>query len=673
MGGENMAVHSKSSTPYMYEEWREFVNTGKIRSSSVRPEIAESWRRCVRAGVDPYGGVCKNILQREELENLLQRNRELIDISRPFLYKLYKFLKGSNFVVMLANAEGVIMEFFGDPYMDEEASMINFMKGGNWKEEYVGSTTIGIITRIKKPIQMTGAEHFCKKSHMWTCSAAPIFNATGDMIGIFNVSGPCSENHKHTLGMVVAAVEAIQYGLTIKNKNHELREISARMTNIFTSVSEAVVIIDKYGTIEQLNPVAEEIFGKNFIKGMALDELVVANDFARNEILNSSSGFQEIEATLKIESGYVECIVTGTPLKDENDHTNGMVIVIRPMEKVKSLVKRFSNVQAHFHFTDIIGKSSNMLKVIDIASKASESDVNVLLEGESGTGKEVFAQSIHNKSYRRKGPFIAVNCGAIPRELIGSELFGYSEGAFTGAKRGGRPGKFELASNGTIFLDEIGDMPLEQQVSLLRVLQERNIIRIGGHKSIPVDVRVICATHKDLLKEVEKGNFRKDLFYRLNVIKIKIPPLRERPEDIELLFRYFVANMGKKPGYDKKEISQDIFRYLFQYHWPGNVRELQNVVERMFSIANGSILTPSSLPDEIRHLGLQGNSDMESFTEKITLEEVRKRSKQVNAEKEQGLLKQLLIMHNGNITQISRELNVSRKTIYRKLDRYNLR
>lgn len=658
----------------IYDAWKAFIQTGSLNHQVVRPEIAESWKRCKRMNVDPYGGVCNHILTGEGLEHLLKNNEELIRVSRPFLYNLYKFFKNSGFFVLLLDAEGYILDFFGDKIMEEEAANIHFMKGACWKEEYVGSTTMGVILHHREPLQMTGSEHYCKKSHNWTCSAAPIFDESEEMIGIVNVSGPCNEAHKHTLGMVVAAVEAIQHLLTIRKKNRELQVINERMINIFNTVSEAIIIVDSHKKIEMMNPVAEKILGKDFALGKPVNE-IIQGSYSKRIILNELE-FYDKESVLKTSTGKVECLITGVPIKDES-HSDGMAIVIRPMDKIQKLVKRFGNHQARLDFSDIIGGSTKIKDIIQVASRASEIEGTVLLEGESGTGKEIFAQAIHNRSRRRKGPFVAVNCGAIPRELVGSELFGYVEGAFTGAFRGGRPGKFELASHGTIFLDEIGDMPLEQQVSLLRVLQERKVIRVGDNKEIPVDVRVICASNKNLFNEVERGNFRQDLYYRLNVISIKIPPLRERGEDIELLFRYFVNAMGEKSGCKIKEIDPLIFYYFSQYHWPGNVRELQNVAERMMSISNSPILSLKNVPEEICK-GTNIKAKNTSITkgkipDNVPVEEMRKKKKQLVEEKERTMIQELLMEYNGNISQVSKTLGVSRNTVYRKLRKYEIK
>jgi transcriptional regulator with PAS, ATPase and Fis domain len=338
------------------------------------------------------------------------------------------------------------------------------------------------------------------------------------------------------------------------------------------------------------------------------------------------------------------------------------------MEKIQKLINRFSGAQATFKFDNIIGQSPALLKTIHLASLAARGKANILLEGESGTGKEVFAQAIHNESPRRNGPFIAVNCGAIPRELIGSELFGYAEGAFTGAKRGGRPGKFEMASGGTLFLDEIGDMPLEQQVALLRVIQDRSLTRIGDDKVIEVDVRIICATNKSLDEEVEKGRFREDLYYRLNVVPIKIPPLRERREDVPLLFDYMLKTLNQEVNSKIKYVDPEVIRLLKEYDWPGNVRELQNVVERILNINNDDVVKAEHLPS------LKGfhHDKKAEFSPPPSTNNERKKIKQLLKEQESEQITALLDQYGGNISRVAREMNISRTTLYKKMQKYNI-
>ncbi|OAT81694.1 hypothetical protein A6M21_09780 [Desulfotomaculum copahuensis] len=300
-------------------------------------------------------------------------------------------------------------------------------------------------------------------------------------------------------------------------------------------------------------------------------------------------------------------------------------------------------------FTSIIGQSPAIRSCITIASKAARSNATVLLLGETGTGKEEFARCIHHASLRNSGPFIPINCAAIPHSLAESELFGYDDGAFTGAKKGGQPGKFELANRGTIFLDEIGDMPLSIQSTLLRVLQDRCLHRVGSSNSINVDVRVIAATNKNLQLEVDAGNFRQDLFYRLNVISINIPPLRERDDDLFLIIQHFLNKSNKY--FQLSPAVEKIFR---NYSWPGNVRELHNVLERVMNLADGNYILPSHLPPDItsrkqKQLDLSNLKSMEHV-----------------------MIRNALRQCHGNVSKAAGILGISRNTLYRKIKRLGI-
>lgn len=656
-----------------YNAWKEFIETGELLQNTVRSEILSSWERCRKIGVDPFGGVCSDILDGDKLKKLLIQNEELINVARPFMYKLYNFLQGSGFIVMLNDADGYILETFGDKDIVRQASTLNFVIGACWQERCVGTNSMGVVINTKKPIQVSGAEHYCEKSHSWTCSAAPILDDSNRLIGIFNVSGYSSGTHSHTLGMVVAAVEAIEHQMRLRRQNHQLLLINQRLTNIFTTISDAVIFVDKTGIIKEVNPAAKSLLGN--LTDKILEDRIIRHNIGQSSVFSHtnllSSAFNEVELSFKTKIGKVDCIVSGSPIKDESNLISGTVMIIRPMERVHRLVNRYSSGQASFRFSDIVGQSEQMKEAIRIASLAADNNGTILLQGESGTGKEVFAQAIHNASARYKGPFVAVNCGAIPRELVGSELFGYSEGAFTGAKRGGRPGKFELASGGTLFLDEIGDMPLEQQVALLRVLQERRVVRVGDDSVIPIDVRVICATNRDLQKEIERFNFRQDLFYRINVINIRIPPLREHPQDIPLLIGHFLEKLRQR-GMEIKTVDAGVYERLSQYSWPGNVRELQNIVERMVTMADGAEITIEHLPDEIAVKPEAGRYTPEPSS-RITVDAVRSQKRKMTASEECKQIQDLLIKYGGNVTKVANEIGLSRNTLYRKLRQYNIK
>ncbi|UOF89028.1 sigma 54-interacting transcriptional regulator [Fodinisporobacter ferrooxydans] len=338
---------------------------------------------------------------------------------------------------------------------------------------------------------------------------------------------------------------------------------------------------------------------------------------------------------------------------------------------------------------NIVGTSSIFLKNIKLAELASQMDANVLILGESGTGKELFARAIHRGSSRRDKPFIAINCAAMPRELLNSELFGYVEGAFTGARRGGSPGKFELANGGTLFLDEIGDMPIEQQAALLRVLQEKEVVRIGGSAMIPIDVRIISATNKRLTQEIAyNGSFRSDLYYRLNVFTIELTPLRNRREDIPELVAYFLQELSHTTGLPEKSIDGHAIEAFMRYSWPGNVRELRNVVERSFYLSGyAEIISLKHIPeyvafrDEIDH-HVESARSSDSISKPQEIDRISatpndlgtqdiKSIRLMKVETEKHEIARILHQNNGNISRCAKELGMSRTTLYRKLKDYN--
>lgn len=669
-----MIANFQSSSSEISLAWQHFIMDGIPGDKSVAPEIMESWQRCYKAGVNPYGGICCHVLSPTELNDLQAKRKDIIDIARPFMLKLYEFVKGSGFIVMLMDERGYIMEKFGDQDTLEKAQELNFIKGADWTEESVGTNAIGTAVMLKRPIQISGTEHYCRKHQAWTCSASPIFDKSGQMIGILDMSGPLHATHLHTLGMVVASVEAIMEQMRVWEKNRELMIANNRLTDIFKTMSEGVMIIDENGVVLQINSVAEQIIGRpaRELVGKAFKEILGRDVGVMDKTIERQESFSDFEVMVDTVDGRIHCLSSGVPIVD-NGVLTGAVIMVRPMEKVQKLINRFSGAQAIFHFKDVIGNSQEIAKVIRIASLAAVGSSNILLEGESGTGKEVLAQAIHNRSVCRKGPFVAVNCGAIPRELIGSEVFGYADGAFTGAKRGGRPGKFELAARGTLFLDEIGDMPLEQQVALLRVLQDKKITRIGDDKVIPVDFRVICATNKNLEEEIEKGNFRRDLYYRINVVTITMPPLRNHPEDIPELFDHFMGVIGRERENEVVTVDPQVIEVLKHYHWPGNVRELQNVVERLISMADHGRIGLEHLPPSI--LSPHENILLPRFLSIACESKVytaREKRKQLLAENECREILGFLAKHGGNISEVAKEMEVSRNTVYRKMRLYHI-
>jgi PAS domain S-box-containing protein len=317
-------------------------------------------------------------------------------------------------------------------------------------------------------------------------------------------------------------------------------------------------------------------------------------------------------------------------------------------------------VGSQYSFDTMIGCSKKFMEMKALAQKAAVSDFSVLITGETGTGKEVFANAIHQASERRHKPFIRINCAAIPGELMEAELFGYEEGSFTGARKGGKKGKFELANGGTVFLDEVGDMPLAMQAKLLRALQEKEVEKVGGYHPVPIDVRVIAATNQNLEERIKSKTFRPDLFYRLNVIQVRIPPLRERPEDIPLFVEYFLDDLKERYG---KEVamSPEAARLLAAYAWPGNIRELKNVIERAYSMVDGNVILSTHMPANILSKTKASETAAHGRSLDSLLEEIEKE-----------ILLTVLRKNQYNYRATAKELGVHRSTLYKKLEKFNI-
>lgn len=626
---------------------------------------------CLKSDLDdsPYVSACDSHerihMNINPLGNVNVKNFEYIDIIISVMADIYKSLKGSGFQLLLADENGLIIEHFPS----HESILFN-----NWNEDIIGTNAIGTAIKIKKPVQVSGAEHYRKELVSLTSSAVPIFNQHGKPFFVLALVGPNCQDHSHIISMLHKAVIMIAYKWTVTQKTRQVITYNNYLRNIINIMNDGIIIVANTGNIKLANPIAAKILGKQAheLIGISLGTICKRRNLL-DEMLRTGTSFSNVELFSDSPSGRIHCLASGEPSYDEKGNTTGGIIVLHSIEKVHKMVNSFCGTRAELSFNDIIGSSKKIKDCIDMARMYSKSMCNVLLQGESGTGKDIFAQAIHNESSRFKGPFVVVNCGAIPRELIGSELFGYVDGAFTGACRGGRPGKFELAAGGTLFLDEIGDMPPDQQVVLLRVLEDKLVTRIGDSKEIPVDVRVIFATNKDLLREVQKGNFRLDLYYRLNVVSITIPPLRDRREDIPPLINHYLMKLNINDSTKFNLMNPAVMQYLTNYNWPGNVRELQNVLERLVIIANTRQITAADLPPEIyKSKNTVLNEYEQVFSVPDVQESYKQKKNELIAEKESIQILSLLKKYHGNLTEVAKSMGFSRTTLYRKLKIYNI-
>lgn len=391
---------------------------------------------------------------------------------------------------------------------------------------------------------------------------------------------------------------------------HENALMQERLQMILKSVQDGICVVDRSGEVTYVNPSYLRIVHKTPEMVVGQNVFETAADGNRCAVLRS--GIARIGSIRHKKDG-TTIVANVNPIFVDGEIA-GVVSVIKDITEIQTLMERLSQVSAKAEyleqellrtkktaqaFANYIGKSGKVVDVLALASKAADSSANVLIRGESGTGKEVIAEGIHYASGRRRGPFIRVNCGAIPGALLESELFGHEKGAFTGAVRR-KLGKFELANHGTIFLDEIGELDKNLQVKLLRVLQQKEFDRVGGEETIHVDVRIIAATNRDLEAMVREGTFRDDLYYRLNVIPIILPPLRDRPDDIPLLVEHFIEKISKENKKDVRGITPDAMQMFMHYRWPGNVRELENVIERVITLMDTDLITAAMLPSYIK-------------------------------------------------------------------------
>ncbi len=458
--------------------------------------------------------------------------------------------------------------------------------------------------------------------------------------------------------------EIISQSIQHIQKQHQIDENEQFTFAIMNAVNFAVLSTSSTGKIIYANDHCCRILNirRTELLNYSIGKLI-SNWDEIIKYLNSGHDISNKETTINTPSDSLKFNLNCSSIKDIDGNKIGFVLAFRSIEKVYQLVNKYTGMEARYTFDDIIGKSKIMRQAIEYAETIANSPSTILIEGESGTGKEVFAQSIHNASNRKNGSFVAINCAAISENLIESELFGYDHGAFTGAKKGGHPGKFELANNGTLFLDEIGDMKPDMQVKLLRAIQESSITRVGGDKVIPVDVRIIAATNKNLQTEVEKGNFRMDLYYRISVIPLYIPSLRDRKGDIPSLIRFFLNQKSIKLQKDIPHIGYSDLQQLLEYDWPGNVRELENFIEQLINF-NGKISLDSfhklKYENEGLHSDIVHNVSIESVPD-MTLQELEKRHIYLAIKK-----------HRGNMTKVAKSLGIGRNTLYQKIKKYQI-
>lgn len=631
------------------QAWRAFVQGGVIDQNIVRPDIARSWFRCIkhRDAGDLQAPLPDRIIRVKQ-----ERNRELIEAAQSILHDVAAMLTSSmqHFSVLLLDSEGDIIEM-----INHNTNLICL--GHHCSELNSGTNAGGVALVDGAGVEVVGYEHLYPYAHNWHTIAVPIRNNNNGIVGVFgvlNVDGPCPVLTMQTVSLGAQLIE------TRLKRDQLFMDVSSLMVE---RIKEAAFLTNQHGLILDLNQQCAELLQteRDLLLGENISDYW--SDEQNKDMLLSGAIRLDNPPKILIKPRRSElktkpflCNINKYIIKPDDDSSLILFTLNRAdhYDRLENLEELNGSRQANA-FKSLIGNSPTFIRVIEDAQRAAQTSSNVLIEGKSGTGKELMAQAIHQES-KRSGTFLAINCGSIPKELLHSELFGYEEGAFTGAKKGGNPGKFELANGGTLFLDEIGEMPLDMQVSLLRFLEDKTVTRMGGQKSRSVDVRIVAATNRNLFEEVQKGSFREDLYYRINVVYLKMPSLGERKEDIPLLAEHLLQRLAAKNKSKKTELSQEVMNRLCAHDWPGNVRELQNVLESSTILAGSNTVTMSCLPEYLRDPGQHRNNQTGNLKEA-----------------EKALILDTLSKYNDNISRAAQELGITRTTLYNKIDQLGIK
>jgi len=608
-------------------------------------EISNSFKKANKVNLKRLKAI---MVPPEELNSRREKNKIWLSSMVSLMEKFISRIKNKEFFISFIDIDGVVLKTISTGPITgvyKEGVIVN--------EDFFGTTSVKLSIIRDEETEVIGTDHTLPELKDWACAASPIHDSKGKIYGVISLTSKVNNYPDYGLAIVSSLSKAVEKEVIWKEISENLK-ISKKFLDIISKASkDGIICLDKEAKILYMNETAGEILHadiKNSLGNFVGD--IVDFDPVILSVFKTHRGYTDREFIINSPSwGRLHFIKSAIVLRDENGNFGGVVDFFRKIGRVRKFVTSYIGAQAKFNFSDIIGNSPKLKEAIRIAKIAAKSNSNVLILGETGTGKEMFAQAIHYEGLRRKGPFMVINCGAIPRELAESEFFGYEPGAFTGADKKGRPGKFELSNRGTIFLDEIGELPLGLQVKLLRVLQERSVTRIGGIRPISVDVRVIAASNKYLSEEMNKGNFRKDLYYRLKVIQINLPSLIERTEDIPVLVNYFVEKLSQKLQKNISKIDSSFIKPLITYSFPGNIRELENIIERALNICESKILNNSHLPREI----LKNNSSFKSM----------------NNIKRDSLI-QALQETKWNISKTAKMLGISRPTIYNHINKWNI-
>jgi sigma-54 dependent transcriptional regulator, acetoin dehydrogenase operon transcriptional activator AcoR len=630
--------------------WQRYVQDG-IEPQDVSEEIARSWRRARDAyRIDPGMPRPGRVLSKDALAERCARD-EVFQLATPILADFARRLGLHDSVLAYLDGDGWMLSIDGDPRVAEQVQEIDFRPGSHWAEEAAGTNGPGTALAEGKAVEVFASEHFVAALQPWSCAAAPVLGPGGATpLGLVDITAPWEIQRRHAVLIAKAIARAVEERLRAAAGVRD--EVVRYAFRAAQAAGDAVVALDARGRVIGANDAAvrRHVVERGTLTGSAHEAVAAA----------LGAPCAAADADVRVETPEGRTFVA-YPVRYEGAKVGAILRVSVPGPRARGAADR-ARPAARYDFCRIRGRSEPILRALDLARTAAANELPVVVSGESGTGKELFAQAIHSGGSRRDRPFVPVNCGSIPAQLVETELFGYEPGTFTGGRREGSPGRFEDAAGGTLFLDEVSELPPPAQVALLRVLQEREVVRLGGSTPRALDVRVVAASNKPLDEEVRAGRFRRDLYYRLAVLSIRVPPLRERGDDVALLAETFLAEAEAEVGRRDLALAPDALVALRAHPWPGNVRELRNVMLRATATAAGPWIAAVDLQLE------PAAPEPPLLTAAIAGGTLRG----AILESERDALLAALEASAWNVARTAERLGVSRMTLYRRLHKHGI-
>ncbi len=631
-----------NNAPTILQARKEFLTNGDVQQGAIAEAIERSWRRCLASGIDANAPREVEVVTAKELARKREQNHMLLAHARPEMETLNEQISHTRSIVLLTDDQGVILHSLGDQHFLNQEQRIALSPGVSWHEDHRGTNAIGTALVEQSAMTVQGAEHFMAHHHSLSCSAVPVFGAKNELLATLDVSNDFNMPQQHTLALVKMAAQMIENRLFRAGYESDIALHFHARPEFIGTLWEGIAMFADDGQLVATNRSGQ------FQLSLNLQELAT-----RGQQLHYNQLF---DMPLAILLGHV---ASGDKLIFPLRLSNGA----RIYAQVESLAKKH---QPRSLRPPVIKRTSaanldmlnsgdaQIARAIQQIKQVLSRDIPILIQGETGVGKELFARAIHEASAQHQGPWVAVNCAALPDGLIESELFGYEEGAFTGAKRKGSLGKIEQADGGTLFLDEIGDMPLALQARLLRVLQERTVTPLGSSKSKAVNFALISATNLKLREKVASGEFRSDLYYRINGLSVTLPPLRQRSDLSALINMILQIEQAHQV-----EITPAVMAIFKKHTWPGNIRQLHNVLRTALALADGTPISDIHLTQDFTdemHTSDQSDVQLPSQAKAVVLGDLAA-----------DAIRLAMQAQSGNISAVARQLGISRNTLYRKL------